>query len=176
MSGAEFSRPRRLDTIGTAPVAVAIAAQADERAALARRFGLLALDTLGAELTLVRDGDAVTLSGRVCATLAQACVATGEPVRAEIDEPLLIRFVPAAAIAAAEELELGADDCDVVAHDGLAIDLGEAAAESMALAIDPFPRSAGAGAALKAAGVVAEDEVASGAFAGLAALKGRLQG
>jgi hypothetical protein len=39
------------------------------------------------------------------------------------------------------------------------IDLGEAAAETMALALDPFPRSPGAAAALKEAGVIGEDEV-----------------
>ena len=52
--------------------------------------------------------------------------------------------------------------------EGGAIDLGEAAAETMALALDPFPRAAGAEAALRAAGVLSEEEARpANAFAAL---------
>ena len=50
-----------------------------------------------------------------------------------------------------EEIELGPDDCDVVFYDGQAIDLGEAIADTLALAMQPYPRSPGAEAALKQA-------------------------
>lgn len=40
----EFSRPERLDAIGAGDRAVHIIADADERAALARRFDLIAVD------------------------------------------------------------------------------------------------------------------------------------
>ena len=60
-------------------------------------------------------------------------------------------------------------DCDVVFHDGSAIDLGEAIADTLALSLDPYPRSAGADAALKEAGVLTEAE--AGPFAALAKLK-----
>ena len=43
--------------------------------------------------------------------------------------------------------------------EGGAIDLGEAAAETVALALDPFPRSARAAEVLRAAGVISEDDV-----------------
>ena len=52
-----------------------------------------------------------------------------------------------------DEIELSEDDCDTVFYTGGAIDLGEAAAETLALALDPFPRSPGAAAALREAGV-----------------------
>jgi uncharacterized metal-binding protein YceD (DUF177 family) len=59
-------------------------------------------------------------------------------------------------------------------HDGAAIDLGSAIADSLALAVDPYPRSPSADAALKDAGVLSEDE--AGPFAALAALKSKLGG
>ena len=59
-------------------------------------------------------------------------------------------------------------------RDSGAIDLGEAAAQTLALALDPYPRSPGAAAALKEAGVIGEGE--AGPFGGLAALKGKLGG
>ena len=62
----------------------------------------------------------------------------------------------------------------MVPYDGGAIDLGETAAETMALALDPFPRGPGAEAALKAAGVISEEE--AGPFGALAGLKDKLAG
>jgi uncharacterized metal-binding protein YceD (DUF177 family) len=166
----EFSRPRRLDTLGGAPVALTVEANEAERAALAERFGLIAIGALKGDLSLIRDGDAVTVTGRVTADVEQSCIATGDPVPATIDEPLLLRFMPEAAIAESgvDEIELAEPDCDVVGYVGGTIDLGEAVAETMALALDPFPRSAEAAEALRAAGVIQEEEAKPlGAFAGL---------
>ena len=42
----EFSRPFRIDTLGAEPRPVEIEAEPEERAALARRFGLVAIDRL----------------------------------------------------------------------------------------------------------------------------------
>lgn len=172
----EFSRQRRLDTLGGKPIAARIEAEEAERAALATRFGLIAIRSLAADLTLIRDGDSVTVTGRVTADVDQPCIATGDPVRAQIDEPLLLRFLPEAMIATTgvDEIELAEPDCDVVGYAGGTIDLGEAVAESMALALDPFPRSPDAAATLREAGVIPEDEVRSiSAFAGL---KDKLEG
>lgn len=68
-----------------------------------------------------------------------------------------------------EEIELSDEDCDTLSHDGGAIDLGEAVAQTLALAIDPFPRGPNADAALRAAGVIGEED--AGPFAVLKALK-----
>jgi uncharacterized metal-binding protein YceD (DUF177 family) len=70
-----------------------------------------------------------------------------------------------------EEIELGGGDLDVVFHDGAEIDLGGAIADTLALSLDPYPRSAGADAALKEAGVMTEEQASP--FAVLAELKGR---
>ena len=68
-----------------------------------------------------------------------------------------------------DEVELGDDSIDVVFHDGAAIDLGETAAETMALALDPFPRGPGADAALQA-GRGRAARARAGPFGALAAL------
>ena len=171
MSEPEFSRPVRLDTIGAGSRTIEIAAERDERTALARRFGLLALKQLGASAELVRLGEEVSATGRLRAEVEQPCVASGEPVPATIDEPFALRFIPEGETSG-EEIELDEDDLDVLPYTGGAIDLGEAVAQTLALALDPFPRSADAEAALRAAGVIDEEE--AGPFSALKALRDRL--
>lgn len=168
----EFSRPERAETIGDPPRTVRIAADDAERRRLAGRFGLLAIARLEAEFVLHRDALGVLAAGRVTAAVTQACSVTGEPVAARVEEPVSLRFVEPAA--SGEEIELEDDALDTVEIEGGVIDLGEAAAETMALALDPYPRSPAAPDALRAAGVVSEDEV--GTFAGLAALRDQLGG
>ncbi|MDB5681141.1 MAG: hypothetical protein JWO16_946 [Sphingomonas bacterium] len=166
MSTLEFSRAELVDTIGE-PRTVAIVADEAERAALAKRFDLIGIDRLAGDFTIRRDAAGITVEGRVTAGLAQACSVTGDALPATIDEPVALRFV-AASEAAAEEVELDDGDLDVIPYDGGAIDLGEVAAETMALALDPFPRGPGAESVLKAAGVISEEEAKPlGALAGL---------
>lgn len=153
----EFPRPVRLDTLGEGTLGQSIAATETERAALARRFDLQAIALLEAEATLTRTGDAVLVEGRLRATATQSCVATGEPVPARIDEPFALRFEPAGT-GRPEELELDEGDLDVIPYEGSAVDLGEAVAQSFALALDPFPRIADADTHLRAAGVLTEAE------------------
>jgi uncharacterized metal-binding protein YceD (DUF177 family) len=174
MSHPEFSRPVRIDTLGTEPRTLTIAAEAGERKALARRFGLVGIAHLAAEAGLVRKGEEVSAKGRIEARVTQSCVASGEPVEAEVDEPfeLLFRPVPAPG-RPDEEVELSEGELDVSFYDGAAIDLGEAVAETLALSLDPYPRSPGAEEALKAAGVKSEEE--AGPFGALAGLRDKLK-
>ena len=167
----EFSRPIRIDTIGERDRPVEIEASAAERAALAGRFGLVALDALSARFDLRRDGAGFLASGHVRASVVQACSVTGDPLPVQIDEAVALRFAEEM-VEGEEEIELSVDALDTLPVEQGAIDLGEAAAETMALALDPFPRGPGAAAVLKAAGVVGEDEVATGPFADLKAKLG----
>ena len=169
MSAPEFSRIERADTIGEGERTVRIAADAAERAALAKRFDLQNVESLEAEFRLRRDAAGVIAHGHVRAKVVQACVITDDPVPGTIDEPVALRFV-VDDVAEEGEIELDEDALDTMLYDGAAIDLGEAAAETMALALDPYPRGPGAAAALRAAGVVSEDEAGPlKAFAGLKA-------
>jgi uncharacterized metal-binding protein YceD (DUF177 family) len=154
----EFSRPVRVDSLGPAPRHTEISAEAAERAALAHRLALPAIDRLSAELSLSRAGERVIARGRIAAAVAQSCVVTGEPVEAAVEEPFEVEFRPPPAADAEEEIELGGSELDVVFYEGAAIDVGELAAETLALGLDPYPRSPAAEQALKAAGVKSEEE------------------
>jgi uncharacterized metal-binding protein YceD (DUF177 family) len=168
----EFSRPQRLDRIGTGECQASVEATAEERAALAKRFRLIAIDSLAADFTLHQDAVGIVARGTLRGTVVQACVATGEPVPATIEESFALRFLPEGT-PEGEELELSPEECDTMFFEGGAIDLGEAAAETLALALDPFPRAPNADEILREAGVLREDEVQP--YSAFAALKDKLK-
>lgn len=169
----EFSRRYTLDSIGSAPRAVTIEADAAERAALTKRFDLIALDALTADAVLTAVAGGVEARGTIHGVLSQPCVVTSDPVPATIDEPFALRFiadVPPGVGDDEDGLELSDADCDVLPLEGGAIDLGEAAAQTLGLALDPFPRSPDS---LKGEERVWKSGEDGGAFAGL---KGLLKG
>lgn len=164
----EFSRPVDLRQITAAPL-ILTATQA-ERAALAARFALVRIDRLEATIALVAHGDTVSAKGRLRAAWVQPCAVSGEDLAQSADEPVALRFVPARTDHLAdEEIELSATDLDDIEYAGTSFDLGEAVAQTLALAIDPFATGPRAEAARKAAGIVSETE--SSPFAALAGLK-----
>ncbi len=170
----EFSRGVALDLIGAGGHKTGISADDGECAALAKRFGWTRIESLTANANLLARAGGVDALGTVSAVIERACVASGDPVRESVEEAFAIHFVCADEDAAVEgEVELDEDDLDIVEFDGAAVDIGEAVAQTLALSVDPFPRSPAAEAQLRAAGVLAEGEVGSAAFAGL---KGLLKG
>lgn len=166
MSPPEFSRP--IDRRRLPAGKVELAPNEQERAALAKRFDIIRIDRLEAQLTLEEKGDAVLARGRLQADIVQSCAVSAEDLPVTIDEPLELRFVAERPVEV-EELELGADELDEIAFDGEELDLGEAVAQSLALSIDPYPVGPEAERARREAGLV--EEAASGPFAALAALK-----
>ena len=169
MTNPEFSRPVRIDTIGEGPRRLGVEAEEVERISLARRFGLVAIDRLAADLTLSSKGSDVALSGNLSAKVVQACVATGEPLEATLEIPFSLLFRPQpVATGQEEEIELGEDELDVIFYDSAAIDVGEAVAETLLLNLDPYPRAPGAEETLRQAGVKSEEDAAPpGPLAGL---------
>lgn len=146
MSGPEFSRPLRVEQLPGRLSRHRIEADETERARLARRFGLVALDRLEAEIEIAAPTAAglVRLRGRLSAELVQTCGVTLAPLPARIEAPFTLSFAPAAEEERGmeDELDLVWDDEDPPdpIEDGR-IDLGEAVAEQLALALDPFPRA-----------------------------------
>lgn len=164
----EFSRIIDLRQIGTAPVT--LTATEAERAALAKRFSLVRVDRLEAVLTLIADGRIVAARGRLDAAWVQPCAISGEDLPQSVNEPLILRFVPPNTDPAAmDEFEITASDCDEIEYEGTGFDLGEALAQSLGLAVDPFAAGPDADKVRKAVGIVSED--AAGPFAALAGLK-----
>jgi hypothetical protein len=170
----EFPRPHRLDQIGTVETNVEIEATPEECAALARRFDLVAIGRLRARFTLRRAATGFLATGHLSSAVTQSCGVTGDPVPATIEDDFVIRFLPEPdEDESHDDIELAEEEMDAVFYTGCALDLGEAAAETLALALDPFPRSPGAAEALREAGVISEEEAAP--LSPLAAaLKGKL--
>lgn len=170
----ELSRTVRIDTIGGAPHRLSIDASEEERQKLARRFAIVSIASLSAEVELVRIEKGIRASGSLKAEVTQSCVATGEPLNEIVAEPFEILFLPEPAAGAAdEEIELSEADCDVVFYDGAAIDVGEAVAESLSLSLNPWPRLPNADEVLRESGVKSEEE--AGAFGALAALRDKMK-
>ena len=166
-----FAHQLRLDQIRDGERLDLIADDA-ERSAVAERLGLPSLDRLEAHVTLSRTGEIVRTEGRLLAALDQRCVVTGDPVAAHVDEPFALLFMPEPPSGGPdEEIELGEADCDTLFYDAAVIDLGSAIADTLALSLDPYPRSASAQAALREAGVMTQEQASP--FAVLAGLKGR---
>lgn len=165
-SRVEFSRPIDRRHLTARPIR--LEATAEERQALAKRFGLIAIHRLEAEVELVADGEAVNARGRLGADIVQSCAISGDPLPVTLDEPIALRFVPERATEE-EEVELEESELDEIPFSGSVFDLGEAVAQSLSLAIDPYATGPNAEQARRDAGL--GDEAASGPFAALAALK-----
>jgi len=164
----EFSHVIKISEVGNHSRNLRLSADKAARSGLMARFDLAALEGLEAEISLKHEGDAVIATGRFTASLAQFCIATHDPVPAKLDEVIHIQFIAEPTLNGEVELELAPEDCDTMFHDGQTIDLGEAVAQSLGLALNPYPRSTEAEKILKAAGVKSEEDVAPvGALAGL---------
>jgi len=152
---------------------VVVEATAEERAALCARFGLGAVERLRAEIALEQKPRAIRATGRLKAAILQPCAISGEAFPVTIDEPVDLKFVEDTArpVAEGDEIELEADDCDEIAYSGDMFDLGEAVAQTLGLAIDPYAEGPNADAARAAAGIVAEGEQDGPLAALLAGLK-----
>ncbi|MFN4136212.1 MAG: YceD family protein [Novosphingobium sp.] len=168
MTGPEFSRLVDLRQITGQPLV--LEPDEAERRRLAARFGISAIRSMRAEVLLIADGAKVDARGRLVASILQPCAISGEDFPVSIDEPVHLRFVPPAGDHAPdEEVEITAEDCDEIEYEGTAFDLGEAVAQSLALAIDPFAEGPDADRA-RAEHNLSGDS-ASGPFAALAALR-----
>lgn len=164
----EYSFPVDLRQINDTPLTLVPDEAARRR--LAGRFGITSIPAMHATVQLVREGERVTVTGRLVADVIQACRVSAEDFPVHIDEPVHLRFIPPAdEITPDEEIELTADDCDEIEYEGTAFDLGEALAQTLALAIDPFAEGPNADAFRAEHGLAGETP--SGPFATLAALR-----
>ncbi|MEL7690948.1 DUF177 domain-containing protein [Citromicrobium bathyomarinum] len=173
----EFSRLVSLRQITGKPVL--LEADEGERAALARRFAITEVRSLTAEISLDRNGDRVAAAGKLEADIVQPCAVSGEDFPVHIEEDIALRFVPEGSIDPALqegeeiEIELDTSDLDEIEYNGETLDLGEAVAQTLALAIDPYAEGPDADAAREKAGIKSDDSP-SGPLADAlgAALKG----
>lgn len=137
----EFSRPLPLERIPRAGLTLEVAAEAAECAALATRMAIPAVLALSCRFDLAAGpGGLVLASGQLKALTRRICVVSLDEFDTETEERFRLRFVPAGR--ESEDDDPNSDD--EVPYQGGLIDLGEAAAEQLALALDPWPRKPGA--------------------------------
>ena len=140
----EFRRRVALAEIEAKSRAVEIAADAGERAAVARRFGVKAIGRLSASVRLNRvDGGAmIRLRAKLVADVVLTCVVTLEGFAAHIEDTVDVRFAPGAKTP--DDIEVASDGDDAPEPlDGDEIDIGDVIAEHLGLNLDPYPRRAG---------------------------------
>jgi uncharacterized metal-binding protein YceD (DUF177 family) len=140
----EFSRPIDLARIGTTETAHDVSATAAERDALARRFGLLDLAHLEARVRLRRAhaGTRLHLAGHLTADVTQACVVSLDPVANHLEHDFTVVY---GELSEDADVSVEVDDESVVEPSPVAtLDIGEAVAQELALALDPYPHAPGA--------------------------------
>lgn len=163
MSAPEFSRIVKVRP--HPPQTLTVEAGPEERAALAARCGVRSIESLGADLAFADDGSVIDATGRLAVDLTQTCAVSGDEIAVRIDEPLHLRFVTALrAVSPDEEIELAADEPDEIEFDGESFDIGEAVAQTLVLAIDPYLVGPDADAVREEAGI-ADESTPRGAFA-----------
>lgn len=145
-----LSRPVEVASIGELGRHDRIEAGEPERQAIAAALGLIAVDSLAAELETRWLGGLILVEGRVAAAVVHTCVVSLAPAPQAIDEPIRVSFAlpgsrlaPVAPKPGAEIMvDPESDEPELVA--GSTIDLGAVVLEHFTLALDPYPRAPGA--------------------------------
>lgn len=136
------------------PAGIELSFEADEKACkrLARRYGILEVVRLaGTARVRPYRKEGLTLECHFEAELVQNCVVTLDPVKQSVDEEFTQRYLPEHLIGPQTTvpdsdrevtIDIEAEDSPEPMSAGK-IDVGEAVAERLALAIDPYPRKTG---------------------------------
>lgn len=135
----ELHRPLAIERIG-AGSDVAVEATPAECAALARRLQLPAVHSLTCLFHLRRAGNTIEGQGRLIAEVVQTCVVSLEEFDARVEERFVVHWVPAGQ----ESDDMDPKAPDEIGYEDDTIDLGEAAAQQLILALDPYPHAPGA--------------------------------
>ena len=158
----ELHRPVAVERIGPSGLDVAVVANPAECQALAERMQIPAVLGLTCRFHLRRDAaESLLVHGQLEAQLQRVCVVSLDDFITDVQESFVVRCVPEGQATHDDDPE----SLDEITYADGYLDLGEAAAEQLALVLDPYPR---------APGVVLPDiesEPDQGPFAGLAGLQ-----
>ena len=155
-----------------------IAATKAEMDAIARMLDLVALEGLTCVYRLDHGGGGrLHLTGRLHANVTQTCVVSLDPVEANLDVPVEVEFWPVSLIdelkrSTEEPGNLGLLDWPEAVVDGR-IDLGPVIYETLATALEPYPKREGISFDWSQGPSEEAGSAKSGPFAALAALKRR---
>lgn len=150
MSPPALSRPVVVSALPPGGKDVTVEADAAERAALAKAFGLVEVKALKGRFTLKPSGAAVSVTGNVAGVVTQTCTVSLDPFEAAVEETVDLQFMPEGGIEAwlarhrpdpSLDLAYDVDPPDAIV-DGK-VDLGLVTAEFLSLGLDPYPRKPG---------------------------------
>jgi hypothetical protein len=139
----------RLDSMPVAGRDVDVSPSEEERAAIAAQLEISAVTQLEVKLHAVRFRGGIRVTGRLTAEVSQPSVVTTEPVIQQIAEPIDRIFLPGGekdyAGPANAEIFVDLEGDDVPDHfEGNEADLTDLIIETLALAVDLYPREPGA--------------------------------
>ena len=164
----------RIDRLPAGGRSVDVELDDAQREQLAAVLKLDAVEHFAASLTVVPLRGGLRAQGRLNATIVQPSVVSFQPVTQVIDEQIDRVFLPAdkgTAPAPGSEIFVDLEDDDFPDHiDGPEVDLSALLIESLALAIDPYPRLEGE--SVESLGL-GDQAGATGPFAALSKLKER---
>jgi uncharacterized metal-binding protein YceD (DUF177 family) len=153
----ELSRIVELGELALGSLAIDLVAEPSECDAVARRLGLLAVASLRAQGVVEAAGrGAVRVRGTLVAELTQECVVTLEPIPARVEAEFDRLFVRSEEAGHLVVLDPEGPDQEPLVGDRL--DVGELVVEELALALNPYPRSAEADAWLARFGRAGPEE------------------
>jgi len=167
-----FDAVVRIDKLPSAGRSIAVDADAATRAEIAAAMNILSVERFEASLTIAPLRGGLRAQGHLKAVVSQASVVSFEPVSEVISEDIDRGFLPAPrdhqAPAPGSEVFVDLEDEDFPDHiDGPEVDLSAMLLETLALALDPYPKRPGE--TLDTLGV-ALDPPEEGPFAKLARL------
>jgi uncharacterized metal-binding protein YceD (DUF177 family) len=165
----------RLDRLPAEGRDILVVADEAQRKAIAARLEISTVETLEVRATATPLRGGIRVLGRLVATITQPCVVTFVPVTQHIDEPIDRVFMPGPekgyAGPAGAEIFVDLESDELPDHfEGGEADLSDLIVETLALAIDPYPRAPGASIDGLEGDTPSEDEKP---FAALKVLKNR---
>jgi uncharacterized metal-binding protein YceD (DUF177 family) len=172
-----LSRPLKVDEIRDGASGEIVVSGA-ELETVAKMLDLVALDRLGFAYRISRGGGGrLVLTGTLNADATQTCVVSLDPVKVSLEVPVEMEFWPAELLPRPETDDgdpggAGVLDWPEAIRDGR-IDLGPVIYETLATALDPYPRRPEASFDWPQGEPQEGEGAGSGPFAPLAALKRR---
>lgn len=137
----EMSRPVAVERIGAAGLEQSVAATEAELGLIATRLLIPSVRALDCSFRLRRLPEGVIAAeGTLAARVVQTCVVSLEEFEQAVSDRFEVHFVPEGTESTDDDLEAP----DQIGYAEGAIDLGEAAVQQLALALDPYPRKPGA--------------------------------
>ncbi|HHY51442.1 MAG TPA: DUF177 domain-containing protein [Alphaproteobacteria bacterium] len=164
----------RVDSMPPAGRDLTLSVGDDERAAVAAQLNVTAVERLEVSLHADKFRGGMRVTGRLEAVVVQPSVVSLDPVRQAISEPVDRVFLPGGekefAGPAGAEIFVDLEGEDLPDHfEGPEADLSDLIIETLALAIDPYPRAEGE--TLADVGLVNQNDEAESPFSALEKLK-----